>query len=106
MQNISTSWPGASFLLFHSQTQLQTHSHTHSSLPVSLTLSLVLILHHLHHLFMARSPKNSLGVFKASAFLLFEGKISNIFGGLYAFARGFLYLNFDNDTHVIYEHWK
>ena len=26
--------------------------------------------------------------------------------GLYAFARGFLYLNFDNDTHVIYEIWK
>ena len=106
MQNISTSWPGASFLLFHSQTQLQTHSHTHFYLPLSLTLSPVLILHNLHHLFTARSPENSLGISKASSSLLFEVNFLIFLVGLYTFARDFRYLSFDYDTHVIYKRWK
>ena len=36
----------------------------------------------------------------------FEVKISNHFGGFYTFTWGYFYLSFNNDTHVIYEHWK
>ena len=39
-------------------------------------------------------------------FFLFEVKISNLFCEFYTFAWGYFYLNFNNDTHVIYEHWK
>ena len=36
----------------------------------------------------------------------FKVKISNLFGGFYTFAWGYFYLSFNNNTHVIYEHWK
>ena len=38
--------------------------------------------------------------------ILFEVKISNLFCGFYTFAWGYFYLSFNNDIHVIYEHWK
>ena len=80
--------------------------HIHIHTPLSLTLSLVLILHHLHHLFTARSPGNSLGISNTSSSLLFKIKFLIFLVGLYTFARGIRYLSFDNNTHVIYELWK
>ena len=57
-------------------------------------------------IFLARSLEKLLR--NPSIFISFIwGKNFLIFlVGLYAFARGFLYLSFDNDTHVIYELWK
>ena len=79
----------------------------HSSL-LLYPLSPVLPHHHhhyFHHHFPTRSPENSwepINTFTS----FFEVKISNLFSGFYIFAWGYFYLNFNNDTHVVYEHWK
>ena len=38
--------------------------------------------------------------------ILSKVKISNLFAGFYTFTWGYFYLSFNNDTHVIYVHWK
>ena len=43
---------------------------------------------------------------ETSSHPFFEVKISNLFGGFYTFAWDYFYLNFNNNTHVIYEYWK
>ena len=60
--------------------------------------------HHFHHLFSAGSLENSIGNGKAHSPLLFKVKISNLLVGLYAFTWGYVYLNLNNNTHVIYEY--
>ena len=77
------------------------HSLIHSSLLLCPLSSVLPHHHHFHHHFLARSPENSwepINTFTS----FFEVKISNFFGGFYIFA----YLSFNNDTHVVYEHWK
>ena len=57
-------------------------------------------------IFLARSPENSCEPINTFTSFFFEVKIYNLFCGFYTFAWGYFYLSFNNDTHVIYEHWK
>ena len=81
------------------------HSLIHSSLLSSSPLALSHHHHHFHHHFPTRSLENfwePINTFTS----FFEVKISHLFGGFCTFAWGYFYLSFNNDTHVIYEHWK
>ena len=56
-------------------------------------------------IFPIRLPKNCrepINTFTS----FFEEKISHLFGGFFTFTWGYFYLSFNNDIHVIYEHWK
>ena len=77
----------------------------HSSLSLSHPLSLVPPYHHFHHHFSGKITEKSLRTYK-HLHIFFEVKVSNLFSGFYTFAWGYFYLRFNNDTHVIYEHWK
>ena len=83
-----------SFLFHFLSTQHKNFSHP---------LSLVLILHHLHHLSLARSPESSIGNGKAHSPLVFEVKFLISFDGYYVLIWGYFYPSFNNDVHEIYE---
>ena len=76
-----------------------------SSLSLAHPLPPIPPCHHLPIHFSGNITGKSLGISK-HLHLLFEVNISNLLVGLYAFAWGYFYLSFNNDTHVIYKHWK
>ena len=76
-------------------------SHTPSSSPTVPTPN-----QYLHHHFSGKITGKLLWTHKHLHLLFFEVKFFNLFGGFYTFTWGYFYLNFNNDKHVIYEHWK
>ena len=88
-------------ILWQPNTALNTHTLTSTFTrrpPLQTTPS--------HHHFSSKITGKILKNPKASSSFLFEVKISHLFGGFYTFTWGYFYLSFNNDTHVIYEHWK
>ena len=90
------SFSNISFLSWSSLFIFSQPTHTLLSHPVHLTLSYTSFLR-------PGALENFIGKGKAHSPLLFEVKISNLFVGLWL-TRGFLYLSFNNNTHMIYEH--
>ena len=90
------SFSNISFLSWSSLFIFSQPTHTLLSHPVHLTLSYTSFLR-------PGSLENFIGKGKAHSPLLFEVTISNLFVGLWL-TRGFLYLSFNNNTHMIYEH--
>ena len=86
------------FLLFHFCPALH---FTPPSSPTVLTPN-----QHLHHHFSGKITGKFLWTHKHLHIFFFEVKIYNHFCGFYTFAWGYFYLSFNNNTHVIYEHWK
>ena len=62
--------------------------------------------HHFHYHFSGKIIGKILRTHKYPSHLFFQVKISHLFGGFCTFAWGYFYLNFNNDIHVIYKHWK
>ena len=90
------SFSNISFLSWSSLFIFSQPTHTLLSHPVHFTLPYTSFLR-------PGSLENFIGKGKAHSPLLFEVKISNLFVGLWL-TRGFLYLSFNNNTHMIYEH--
>ena len=83
--------------VFLSYAPLYSHPlHRHFHITTTTTTTII---------FSTRSPENCcepINTFTS----FFEVKISKFFGGFYTFAWGYFYVSFNNDIHVIYEHWK
>ena len=69
------------------------------------TLPLIPPCHHLHRHFSGNVTRKSIGTSKHLN-LLFEVKFLILLVSFIFCLRLYFYLNFNNDTHVIYEHWK
>ena len=69
------------------------------------TLQLVPPCHHLHHYFSGNVTGKSLGTSK-HLHLLFEVKFLILLVSFIFCLRLYFYLSLNNDTHVIFEHWK
>ena len=62
--------------------------------------------HHFHRHFSDKITKKLLWTHKHLYIFFLRKKISHLFGGFFTFTWGYFYLSFNNDIHVIYEHWK
>ena len=69
------------------------------------TLQPVPPCHHFHHHFSGNVTEKSLGTSK-HLHLLFEVQFLILLVSFIFFLRLYFYLSFNNDTHVIFEHWK
>ena len=94
---LAGSLPYFSFLSFSSFSFAVEHISSLSCQHLHITISTII--------FPIRLPKNCrepINTFTS----FFEEKISHLFGRFFTFTWGYFYLSFNNDIHVIYEHWK